>query len=165
MTLTARLPIKALASVLATLTLAATLAVAVPPRVELPGALSALDVAAADAHTAYKTVTKYRQHCWMRDYWQRMPGPSWELRQREFCVRLPYEARVSRRHIHISKSVCRTVVGTPVTAATSTAGGIIGTGGGGPGAGTVVGAAVGASVGVGATYTVCELVPNVIWFG
>ena len=50
MTLTPNLPIKALASVLATLTLAATLAVAVPLRAELPGALSALEVSAADAH-------------------------------------------------------------------------------------------------------------------
>lgn len=51
MTLTASLPTKALASVLAALLLSTTLAVALPTKTELPSVLSALDVAAAEAHT------------------------------------------------------------------------------------------------------------------
>lgn len=129
--------------------------------------LMATAVAPVSAHSAYKTVTKYRQQCEMRDYWQRMPTvpASYELRQHEHCIRVPYQATVSRTHIHISKSVCRTVVGTPLITASTTAGGIIGTGSGGPGVGTVVGAAAGASVGTAATYTVCELVPDIVWLG
>ena len=50
MTLTASLPTKALASVLAALLLSTTLAVAMPTQTELPSMLSAFDVAAADAH-------------------------------------------------------------------------------------------------------------------
>lgn len=51
MTLTASLPTKALASVLAALLLSAALAAAVPTRAELPSVLSAFDVASAEAHT------------------------------------------------------------------------------------------------------------------
>lgn len=51
MTLTASLPTKALASVLAALLLCTALAVAVPTRAELPSLLGAFDVTSAEAHT------------------------------------------------------------------------------------------------------------------
>lgn len=58
MTLTASLPTKALASVLAALLLSTALAVAVPARVELPSAMRALDVTAAEAHTKQECRTE-----------------------------------------------------------------------------------------------------------
>ncbi len=58
MTLTAPLPTKALASVLAALLRSTTLAVAMPAQTELPSVLGALDIAAADAHTQQECYTE-----------------------------------------------------------------------------------------------------------
>ncbi len=58
MTLTASLPTKALASVLAALLISTTLAVAMPARTGLPSVLSALDVTAAEAHTQQECHTE-----------------------------------------------------------------------------------------------------------
>ena len=112
--------------------------------------------APASAHTAYKTVTKYKQQCEMRDYWQRMPTvpASYELRQREHCIQVPYPAQASRRHIHTSGRVC-----TYIVLAGGAAGGALGASGG-PGTG-----AAGAVLGGAAGYEVCRMLPRIIWLG
>ena len=126
----------------------------------------------ASAHTATKTVTHYRTECttsvqYVRVVTERSTAGrgnsvtyTYKPEVVETCTRVPFTASVPRSHLHISKNVCRTVVGAPVIAAASTGGAIVGTGTGGPGVGTVVGAAVGASVGTAATYTVCRAGPS-----
>ena len=85
MTLTAPLPTKALASVLAALLLSTTLAVAMPTRTELPGVLSALDVTAAAADTqqscTYYTTTVYPNG---------RNGPGAYQETRKSCVDIPH---------------------------------------------------------------------------
>ncbi|WP_419931122.1 hypothetical protein [Candidatus Poriferisodalis sp.] len=85
MTLTASLPTKALASVLAALLLSTTMAVAMPTRADLPGVLDALDISPAAAHTdydcTYYTVTVYPNG-------RNGPGAYQETRER--CVTIPH---------------------------------------------------------------------------
>ena len=131
----------------------------------------------SSAHSATKQVTGQRQVCtteWVqvRVATERSTAGrgnrvtyTYKNELREVCKWVPHTYRVNRAHVHISKNTCRVVVGTPLVAASTTAGGIVGTGSGAPGVGTVVGSAIGASAGVAATYTVCELVPDIIWFG
>ncbi|WP_419945403.1 hypothetical protein [Candidatus Poriferisodalis sp.] len=84
MTLTASLPTKALASLLAALLLSTTLAVALPARTELPSVLSALDVATADAHS--------KPHCYDETVPVRNMDGTGETRTttRRVCVELAH---------------------------------------------------------------------------
>ena len=84
MTLTAPLPTKALASILAALLFSTALAVAVPTRTELPSVLGAFDVAAVEAHT--------KPHCYDETVPVRNMDGTGETRTttRQVCVNLEH---------------------------------------------------------------------------
>ena len=120
MTLTASLPTKALASVLAALLLSTTLAVAMPTRTELPSVLSAFDVTAADAHTdydcTYYSVTVYPNG-------RNGPGAYQETRER--CVTIPHSHWWERVAVGVAVGVGCGTFAVAVGGATGGVGGFV----------------------------------------